>query len=65
MEFFMRFQCKGREENSSKLTIQNKCVHETKSSSNNNEIRVINCGTSENLIAQCIIFPHVNIYKCT
>lgn len=53
-------------EDSSKLTIQNKSVHETSNNDDDDDdVRVINCATSENLIVHCIIFPHLNIYEYT
>ena len=51
----------GRE-NIFKPTIENESLHQE---SNDNRVRIVNFGTSKNLVVKSTMFWHRNIHKCT
>jgi hypothetical protein len=56
------FNAKVSREDIFKSTIGNESLHEI---SNDNGVRVVNFGTSKNLIVKTTMFPHCNIHKFT
>ena len=49
-------------ENIFKPTIGNESLHQD---SNDNGVRIVNFGTSKNLVVKSTMVPHRNIHKCT
>ena len=56
------FNAKVGRENIFKPTIGNGSLHHD---SNDNGVRIVNFGTSKNLVVKSMMFPHRNIHKCT
>ena len=56
------FNAKVGRENIFKPTIGNESLHQD---SNDNEVGIVNFGTSKNLVVKNMMFPHRNIHKCT
>jgi hypothetical protein len=56
------FNAKVSRENTFKLTIRNKSLHEI---STDNGVRVVNFATSKNLVVKSTVFPHCKIHKYT
>jgi hypothetical protein len=56
------FNAKVRRENIFKPTIGNEILHQD---SNDNGVRIVNFGTSKNLVVKSTMFPHRNIHKFT
>ena len=56
------FNAKVGRENIFKPTIGNESLHHD---SNENGVRIVNFGTSKNIVVKSTMFPHRNIYKCT
>ena len=56
------FNAKVGRENIFKTTIGNESLHQD---SNDNGVRIVNFGTSKNLVVKSTMFPHRKIHKCT
>ena len=56
------FNAKVRREDIFKPTIGKESLHQD---SNDNEVRIVNFGTSKTLVVKSTMFPHRNIHKCT
>ena len=56
------FNAKVGIENVSKTTIGNESLHQD---SNDNVVRIVNFGTSKNLVVKSTVFPHRDIHKHT
>jgi len=55
------FKAKVRRENILKPTIGNESLHQE---SNDNGVRIVNFGTSKNIVVKSTMFQHRNIHKC-
>ena len=62
MKVLLHFNAKVGRENIFKPTIGNEILHHD---SNDNGVRIVNFGTSKNLVVKITMFPHRNIHKCT
>ena len=56
------FNAKVGRENIFKPTIGNESLHQD---NNGNGVRIVQFGTSKNLVVKNTIFPHRNFHKCT
>ena len=56
------FNAKVRREDIFKPTIGKESLHQD---SNDNEVKIVNFGTSKTLVVKSTMFPHRNIHKCT
>ena len=56
------FNAKVGRENIFKPTIGNESLHQD---SNDNGVRIVNFGTSKNVVVKSTMFPHRNIHKYT
>ena len=62
MKILLDFNAKVGRENIFKPTIGNESLHQD---SNDNGVRIVNFGTSKNLVVKSTMSPHRNIHKCT